>query len=84
MTDHVAAKHTLMGVGGVEEFEKILSNVMIGDTEKDLLRLFYVNEKTFGYIADKLHLGSDKQASRMHRKAMKRVHPVLKKMGYIK
>lgn len=84
MTDHVMAKHQLLDVGDVEEFESILRQTMLSNTEKELLRLFYVGKKSMGYIADKLHLGSDKQASRMHRKAMQRVHKVLKKLGYIK
>ena len=77
MTDHVATKHALQGIGSLDVFDGILSRTTLNDDEKRFLKLYYIEKKDMRFISDTMHLGGEKQASRMHRKILRSVYQVL-------
>lgn len=77
MTEHVKTKHKLQGVGSMSAFESILSRTTLNNAEKRFLRLYYIEKKDMRFISDTMHLGGEKQASRMHRKILRSVYQVL-------
>lgn len=69
---HIETKHRLKEIPLIEEFEGILNACTLSDTDKNILRMHYIQEKDFGYIADTLGFSIDTVKQR-HRKALKKI-----------
>lgn len=77
MTEHVMTKNKLKDVGSLNLFNDILSRTTLNDFEKRFLHLYYIDKQDMRFIADTMHLGGEKQASRLHRKILKKVSQVI-------
>lgn len=76
MTDHIKTKHKLQEVASVKLFEKILSEAILSDTEKDFLRMLYLEKKDLRCVADTLGM-SEGAAKKRHSKILKIVASVI-------
>lgn len=54
VTDHIMLKHKLQKINNKREFEELLDSVTISTKDKDLMRMKYIEEYDFYFIADKL------------------------------
>lgn len=52
MTDHIATKKKLLNITKVSTFNGLLDECMIGEKDKEILRMIYIENKTLDYIAD--------------------------------
>lgn len=73
---HIETKHKLKEIPLVDEFERILDACTLSEINKQILRMYYIQEKDFGYIADELGFSIDTVKQR-HRKALKKISNVI-------
>ncbi len=69
MTEHIKCKHFLDKISGSDERLSLIALCALDDTDKEILRLRYVNFNDFGYIADTLGLAYPTVIKR-HKKAL--------------
>lgn len=65
-------RNNLRQIGSVKDFEDLLSQTMLSEEEKDILRLHYRDGKTMSYIADMLGL-SEIAVKKKHRKILLKI-----------
>lgn len=76
MTEHIQTRHKLQSINLVVNFEELLSQCVLSDTDKEILRLHYLQEKDFRYIGDKLGF-SEATIKKRHCKALKRIGKII-------
>lgn len=54
MTDHIRTRKKLKAIPEVKTFEELLAKATLDETDKTLLRMYYLERKNLGYIADTL------------------------------
>lgn len=59
----------LKSINTYKTFYQIIDGVILSDEEKRILEMFYLEEKTFGFIADELKI-STATISRRHKKIL--------------
>lgn len=75
MTKHIEAKHKVQKITKTT-FDEILDEAMLSPNEKSLMRMYYVEKKDFGYIAD--ILGYSKAGIlKMHKRILGRIESLL-------
>ena len=72
MTDHIKIKHKLKEIASIVDFDTLLDQSTLSDTDKRILRLHYLEEKDFRYIGDTLGF-SEYTIKQRHRKALKKI-----------
>lgn len=76
MTNHIKTKHKIQSIGSKMKFNELMDELILSDTEKQLMQMFYVEKKDMNYIADTL--GYSKQGIiKMHRRILKRIEDLL-------
>lgn len=76
MTEHIQTRKKLKGICRVSTFEELLAQCTLSDTDKEILRLHYLQEKDFRYIGDMLGF-SEVTVKQRHRKALKKLGNLL-------
>lgn len=76
MSKHIEIKHKLQLVGSKFKFEEILEDSMLSETEKQFMKMFYVEQKDIQYIADTLGY-SKNGISKMHRRILNKIEKLL-------
>lgn len=76
MTQHIETRRKLKELSLVSEFEDILSKCMIHDDDKEILRMYYINGKSIGYISDIVGY-TPREVIEKHRKALKKIAKAL-------
>ena len=51
-TNHMEIRKRLRSITSVAEFEKLLNSRMITDTDKKILKMYYIEGKPLAYIGD--------------------------------
>lgn len=72
MTDHIKTRRKLKDIYSITAFEALLNECTLSDTDKEILRLHYIQEKDFCYIGDKLGF-SETAIKQRHRKALNKL-----------
>lgn len=72
MTKHIEIRKRLHGITSVAEFEKLLNSRMITDTDKNILRMIYIEDKPLAYIGDILGF-SESYVKKRHRYILRRL-----------
>lgn len=67
--DLAKVKQEIKNITMVDDFESMLSKVMLSKEDKELMRLMYKEEKTINYIADALSL-SESAVKKRHKKIL--------------
>ena len=75
MTKHMKVKHEVQRVKRTE-FNELLEEAMLRDSEKAMMRMYYVEKKDLGYIADTL-VYSKAGVIKMHQRILKQLESLL-------
>lgn len=70
------ARSKLKEVETVKEYDDIISSVVLSGTEKEILRLHYVEQKDMRYIADEIGM-AEITVVKKHAKILKKIAKVL-------
>lgn len=70
--ENAKTRKSLKQIGSVRDFEDLLSQTMLSEEEKNILRLHYKDGKTMSYIADMLGL-SEISVKKKHRKILLKI-----------
>lgn len=62
-------KQKLENITKVSDFEELLEQTMLSEEEKQIIRMRYKDQKSFGYIADILGM-SERNAHKKYSKAL--------------
>ena len=66
------ARKELKNIETIQDFEEVLSIIMLSDEEKEILRLHYRDNKTLAYIADEIGM-SEANVKKIHRKMLLKI-----------
>ena len=72
LTEHIRIRKQLKEVSLVTTFEGLLAECTLSDTDKELLRMHYLQEKDFRFIGDALGF-TEATVKARHRKALKKI-----------
>lgn len=75
MTKHMKVKHEVQRVKRTE-FNELLEEAMLRDSEKAMMRMYYIEKKDLGYIADTLGY-SKAGVIKMHQRILKQLESLL-------
>lgn len=75
MTKHVKVKHEVQKITKTA-FNEILDEAMLSENEKSMMRMYYIERKDLGYIADTLGY-SKAGILKMHQRILKRIESLL-------
>lgn len=73
---HIETKHKLQEIKEVKDFESLLSQAILSEESKQLLRMIYVEHRQMDYIADVMGVSLQTVKAR-HRKALSRIAGML-------
>ena len=77
MTKHTEIRKKLMEIPLVQDFNALLDRCTISDTDKEILRMHYNQNLTFGEIGERMGY-SDTTLRRRHQKALGKIYYALK------
>lgn len=66
------ARKGLRNIETIQDFEEVLSTIMLSEEEKEILRLHYRDNKTLAYIADAIGM-SEANVKKIHRKMLLKI-----------
>ena len=72
MTEHIKTRKKLKNITLVTAFEDLFAQCTLSDTDKEILRMHYLQEKEFSFIGDTLGF-SEATVKQRHRKALKKL-----------
>ena len=72
MTEHIRVRKKLKEIPLVATFEGLLAECTLSDTDKEILRMHYLQEKDFRFIGDALGF-TEATIKARHRKALKKL-----------
>ena len=76
MTDHIKTRKKLKQIPTKIEFNSLLDGIILSEKEKQLMQMFYIEQKDFDYIADVL--GYTKAGViKMHQRILKRIEALI-------
>lgn len=76
MTNHIKTRNKLKQIPTKMEFNSLLESIILNDKEKQLMHMFYVEQKDLDYIADVL--GYTKAGvTKMHQRILKRIEALI-------
>ena len=76
MTNHIKTRNKLKQIPTKMEFNSLLESIILNDKEKQLMHMFYVEQKDLDYIADVL--GYTKAGvAKMHQRILKRIEALI-------
>lgn len=75
-TEYIKIKHRVKDIPDIRSFNSLLEASTLSDLDKEILRMHYLQERDFGYIADMLGYNQKTIESR-HRKALIKLSKLL-------
>ena len=76
MSRHIETRRKVKEISLVADFEALLARCMISDTDKEILRLHYINGKEFAMIGDMMGYTESAVKAR-HAKALRKLADAL-------
>lgn len=76
MSKHIEIKHKVKNINRKADFNNLLEESMLSDTEKKMMYKFYVENKSIDIIADELGY-SPQGILKMHKRILKRIESLL-------
>lgn len=76
MTKHIEIKHKIQSINKRSTFESIVNDSMLSDVEKQMLKMYYVDRKSFDYISDELGY-SKAGILKMHKRVLNKLSELL-------
>lgn len=75
-SDYIKIKHKVKDIPDIRTFNGLLEASTLSDVDKEIMRLHYLQDKDFGYIADSL--GYDKQTVQLrHKRALIKLNKLI-------
>lgn len=71
-----SVQHSLQKIPDIKTFEDVLNKLTINEEDKTLMRLHYLEGKSFSYIADELSL-SESWVKKKHLRILKKISKIL-------
>lgn len=75
-TDYIKVKRKVKEIPDIRSFNDLLEASTLSDEDKEIIRLHYLKDKDFGFIADKLGY-TDVTVKAKHRKAIMKLSKLL-------
>lgn len=76
MSKHIEIKHKVKSINRKVEFNNLLEESMLNETEKQFMKMFYIENKNISYIADVLGYTSQ-GISKMHKRILNKIESLL-------
>lgn len=76
MTKHIQTKHKIQNINRKADFNTLLEESMLNETEKKMMRMYYEENKRIDYIADELGY-SEQGIIKMHKRILKKLESLL-------
>lgn len=76
MTKHIETKHKIKSINRKTDFNSLLEESMLNETEKKMMIMHYVEDKQLDYIADVLGY-SEQGIIKMHKRILKKLESLL-------
>lgn len=76
MSKHIEIKHKVKNINRKIDFNNLLEESMLSETEKRMMNLFYVENKPIDLIAYELGY-SPQGISKMHKRILKKIESLL-------
>ena len=76
MTKHIEIKHKVKNINRKADFNNLLEESMLSDTEKQMMYKFYVENKSIDIIADELGYTSN-GIKKMHKRILNKLESLL-------
>lgn len=73
---NIETKHKIKNINRKIDFYNLLDECMLSEKEKQMMKMFYVENKDLSYIADQLGYSSQ-GISKMHSKILKKLESLL-------
>lgn len=73
---NIETKHKIKNINRKIDFYNLLDECMLSEKEKQMMKMFYVENKSLDYIADQLGYSSQ-GISKMHSKILKKLESLL-------
>lgn len=76
MSKHLEIKHKVKQINRRSTFNEIIEDCMLSDKEKQMLKMYYLENKTLDYIADELGY-SKAGVIKMHKRSLQKLEALL-------
>lgn len=76
MTKHIELKHKIKSINRKTDFDSLLEDSMLNDTEKQMMNMYYKENKQIEYIADVLGY-SPQGITKMHKRILNKLESLL-------
>lgn len=74
--NHKKIKSKLKSIGKKSTFNSVLEDSMLSEVEKQMMKMYYLEQKSFDFIADELGY-SQAGILRMHKRALKKIESLI-------
>ena len=76
MTKHIQTKHKIQNINRKTDFNELLEQSMLSEKEKQMMKMYYEENKQMDLIADELGY-SEQGIIRMHKRILKKLESLL-------
>lgn len=76
MSKHIETKHKIKNINRKADFNNLLDESMLNDTEKQMMIKYYVENKSIDFIADELGYSSQ-GILKMHKRILNKLESLL-------
>lgn len=76
MTKHIELKHKIKNINRKTDFDSLINDSMLNETEKKMMNMFYVENKSIDFIADTLGYSSQ-GIIKMHKRILNKLESLL-------
>jgi len=76
MSEHIDTRKKLKGIASISSFTSLINSATLSHTDKQIMVLHYIDEKSFAYIGDMLGY-SESTIKKRHRKILAKLSKVL-------
>lgn len=76
MAKHMEIKNKVKSINRKSTFNEIIEDSMLNEKEKQMITMYYLENKPLDYIADELGY-SQAGIKKMHKRALQKIEPLL-------
>lgn len=73
---HIETRHKIQSIPDIKSFNGLLDSSTLSDTDKQILKMHYLQGKDFRYIGDMLGF-SESTIKKRHKKALQKLNKLL-------
>lgn len=75
-SEHIKTRRKIENIDTITDFNNLINQLMISPEQKEMMRLHYVEDKNFNYIADILGY-SESAMKKWHTKILKKISKLI-------